>query len=312
MSRASMRGQPSIEAVIRVHARRRPLAYRVRDYGGSFLFLVPFLLFWIAFVVYPLVFSFITSLHRWNTLTGDAGFIGLRNYYNILINAGSILFTRFWSGMEHTVLFVVITVPSLVILALVLALLIAESPWRGIFRPVFYVPGVLSVAVASAIWKWIFQSPGLISTYLNVNINWLTETVPAWATIIVTTLWWTVGINMVILLAGILEVSKDYHEAAMIDGATWLQRVVHVTIPILRPVLGFVVITQTLASFGLFGQTQLITGGGPGEETTPIVQYIYNEATGNNYATASAMTFLLGLVLIIIAIAQLRFLRQQT
>ena len=312
MAGTSARRQSSVGATLRVSMRRRPLGSNLRDYCGSLLFLMPFLLFWIAFVVYPLVFSFNTSLHKWNTLTGDAGFIGFRNYYNILFNSSTILFARFWTGMEHTVLFVVITVPLLVLLALLLAILVADSPWRSVFRPIFYIPGVLSVTVACSIWKWIFQTPGLVSTYLHLNVDWLTQTIPAWTTIIVTTLWWTVGINMVILLAGVLEIPKDYHEAAMIDGASWFRRVLHITIPILRPVLGFVVITQTLASFGLFGQTQLITGGGPGEETTPIVQYIYNEATGNNYATASAMTFLLGLVLIAIAIVQLRFLRRQT
>ena len=310
MARTSVSGQSSAEPQ-RVKTRRRSFGTQFRDYGGSFLFLVPFLVFWLAFVFFPLLFSFMTSLHKWNTLTGDAGFIGFRNYNSILFTPDSILFSRFWGGMEHTVVFVIITVPLLVLLALLLSLLIAESRWHNIFRPIFYIPSVLSVTVACSVWRWIFQSPGLISTYLHWNVNWLTEDIPAWTTIIVTTLWWTVGSSMVILLAGILEVPRDYHEAAMIDGATWLQRIISITLPILRPVLGFVVITQTLASFGLFGQTQLITQGGPGEETTPIVQYIYNEATGNNYATASAMTFSLGVVLIVIAIVQLRFLRQQ-
>jgi multiple sugar transport system permease protein len=312
MARASAPGQPAVGTRIGAGVHRQPLGSKLRDYGGSLLFLAPFLLFWLAFVFYPLAFSFNTSLHKWNTLTGDAGFIGFRNYYNILFNRDSILFTRFWSGMAHTALFVVVTVPLLVVLALMLAILVADSPWRNFFRPVFYIPGVLSVTVACAIWRWNFQDPGLINTYLHLNVNWF-ETEPwAWLTIIITTLWWTVGLNMVILLAGILEIPKDYHEAAMIDGATWLQRVRSITVPILRPVLGFVVVTQTLASFGLFGQSQLITAGGPGEDTTPIVLYIFNQVIQNsNYATASAMTFILGVFLILISIMQLRSLRRQ-
>lgn len=291
----------------------RRVRAKLFDYSGSFLFLLPFLLFWLAFVLYPLIFSFITSLHRWSTLTGDQGFVGFRNYYNILLNSDSLYFNQFWPGMEHTALFVVITVPCLVVLSLLLALLLAEAPGRNIFRPIFYIPSVLSVTVACAIWRWIFQTPGLINNYLGVNINWLTTEPWAWVTIIVTTLWWTVGLNMVILLSGLLEIPKDYYEAAMIDGAGWFGRIRYITLPILRPILSFVVITQTLASFGLFGQSQLITLGGPGEETTPIVLYIFNETSANNnFAIGSAMTFLLGLVLIVLALLQLPFLRSQT
>lgn len=296
----------------RAETRRGHGATRFLDYSGSFLFLLPFLLFWLAFVLYPLIFSFITSLHRWNTLSGDQGFVGFRNYYNILFNPNSLYFNQFWPGMEHTVLFVVITVPCLVLLALLLALLLADAPWRNVFRPIFYIPSVLSVTVACAIWRWIFQSPGLINNYLGLNVNWLTTEPWAWMTIIITTLWWTVGLNMVILLAGVLEIPKDYYEAAMIDGTGWLGRVRYITLPILRPILSFVVITQTLASFGLFGQAQLITLGGPGEETTPIVLYIFSEtSTNNNFAIGSAMTFLLGVVLIVLSLVQLPFLRSQ-
>ncbi len=312
MARASIPESPTIGARRGAVAHRRSLGNKLRDYGGSLLFLIPFILFWLAFVFYPLAYSFNTSLHRWSALSGDEGFVGFRNYHNILFNPDSALYSNFWSGMVHTALFVVITVPSLVVLALVLAILVADSPWRNFFRPVFYIPAVLSVTVACAVWRWIFQDPGLINTYLGLHINWL-ETEPwAWLTIIITTLWWTVGLNMVILLAGVLEIPRDYHEAAMIDGATWFQRVRGITLPILSPVLGFVVITQTLASFGLFGQPQLITRGGPGDDTTSIVYRIFNEVySGNNYATASAMTFLLGLVLVVISIVQLRFLRRQ-
>lgn len=282
------------------------------DYFSSFLFVVPFLLFWLGFVVYPLLFAFNTSLHRWSTLSGDLGFVGWRNYYNILFNTNSLFHDEFWTGLGHTALFTVITVPLLVVLSLTLAILLAGSAWRHIFRPIFYIPSVLSVTVACAVARWIFQNPGMIDTTLHLDINWLLTEPWAWITLVLTTVWWTVGVNMVILLAGVLEVPKDYHEAGMVDGAGWLQRQWFITLPILRPVLGFVVITQTLASFGLFGQAQLITGGGPGEETTPIVLYIFNEVNNNNFSIAAAMTFLLGVVLIILALGQMRFLRSQT
>lgn len=291
-------------------ARRRPLLVAVRDYGGSLLFLAPYLLFFIAFLLAPLIYAFILSLHNWNILAGDQGFVGLRHYGYILFRPDSILFTEFWSGMAHTALFAIITVPLLVGIALALALLLATSPFRTLFRMIFFIPSILSVTIACTIWLWIFGSGGLLNKYLGQSIPWLTTQPWAWMTIIITTLWWTVGINMVILLAGVLDVPREYHEAAMIDGATAWQRVVHITLPSMRPILGFVVITQMLASFGLFAQPQLLTGGGPGEETTSITLYIYNEAfSKNNLATASAMSFALGLVLVLIALVQLRFFR---
>lgn len=296
----------------RHRARRRPLGVRVRDYGGSFLFLVPYLLFFVAFLLAPLIYAFILSLHNWNTLSGDQGFVGFRHYGYILFTPGSTLFGEFWGGMAHTALFVAVTVPLLVGLSLLLALLVADAPLRGLFRTVLYIPSILSVTVASTIWLFIFQSGGLLDTYLRQDIPWLTTQPWAWLTIIITTLWWTMGFNMIVLLNGVLTVPRDYHEAAMIDGAGAARRVWSITLPTIRPILAFVFITNVLASFGLFAQAQLLTGGGPGDETRPITLYIYNAAFGSdNLATASALSFTLGLILVAVALVQLRLFRAQ-
>jgi multiple sugar transport system permease protein len=219
--------------------------------------------------------------------------------------------------MENTVLFSVISVPLLVIVALIFALLLATGPARNFFRAIYYVPSVLSVAVAMTIWLWIFNSNGIANTYLHQSLPWLIQQPYAWLTIFISTLWWTPGFNMVILLAGIMEVPNDYHEAARIDGASGLQRIWYITLPILRPVLAFVIITQMIASFGLFGQPFILTHGGPStiggptQSTMPVALQIYNEAFGNdqNLALASTESFVLGVILIILAVMQLRFFR---
>jgi len=297
--------------------RHRSLAVRSRDYAGSFLFVVPYFLFFVAFLLWPLIYALWVSLRTWTTTGGDQGFTGLRHYYNLLFNFKLDETVAFWQSMENTALFAVITIPLLVLLALILALLLVNGPWRSFFRSVFYVPAILSVAVAMTIWLWILQNQGVLDTYLHDNIPWLIRQPWAWIAIIIATLWWTPGFNMVVLLAGLLEIPNDYYEAAKIDGANGMHRLVYITLPLLRPVLAFVTITQMIASFGLFGQPFILTKGGPStiggptQSTTPVALQMYNETfgTAQNLGLACAMSFVLGLILIILAVLQIRFFR---
>ncbi len=295
----------------------RGMGVQLRDYAGSFLFVVPYLLFFAAFTVVPLVYAFWVSLHTWTTVGGNAGFDGLAHYYNLFFRYDISVVQQYWNGMLNTVFFSIFSVPLLVILALIFALLLANGPFRNFFRAIYYVPAVLSVAVAMTVWLWIFQSGGMANSYLHSNVPWLIQQPYAWLTIFISTLWWTPGFNMVILLAGIMEVPNDYHEAAKIDGANGLQRIWYITLPILRPILAFVVITQMIASFGLFGQPFILTHGGPStiggptSSTMPVALTMYNEAFGTdqNLALAAAESFVLGVILVILAVASLRFFR---
>lgn len=292
-------------------SRNKSLSYRLRDYGGSFLFVVPYLVFFFAFLLGPLLFAAYMSVHNWQTIGGNQGFIGLQHYQRILTDTNSIEYQDFLRGMKNTGLFVIISVPLLVIVPFFLALLLANGPFRSFFRGIFYLPAVLSVTVAMTIWLWIFQPQGLLNGYLHTNTQWLINTPTAWFAIIISTLWWTIGFNMVVLLAGVIDVPQDYHEAAKIDGANAVQRVWYITVPVLRPILAFITITQTLASFGLFGQPFILTQGGPQRTTEPIMYTIYLEAFGGNQdiGAASAMSFILGAVLVVIALILLRVFR---
>ncbi len=291
---------------------RRSRLSRLRDHIGSFLFVVPFLLFFSAFTLWPMVYAFWVSLHDWMTISGNQGWAGLDHYYNLLFNYSTLTSVQdYWTGMANTAFFAIVSVPMLVIVALIFALLLASAPARTFFRALYYVPAILSVAVSMTIWLWILQNQGIASTYIHQNWPWLIEQPYAWISIFLATLWWTPGFNMVVLLAGILGVPQELHEAARIDGANAVQRVWYVTLPLLRPVLAFVTITQMIASFGLFGQPFILTHGGPGTSTTPVALAMYNEAFGadQNLGLAAAESFLLGVVLIVLAVAQLRIFR---
>jgi len=280
------------------------------------LFVLPYFLFFAAFLLWPLAYALWVSLRTWTTTGGDQGFTGLRHYYNLFFNWKLDDTVYFWQSLENTGFFAIITIPLLVVLALILALLLAHGPLRTFFRSVFYVPAVLSVAVAMTVWLWILQNGGVLDSYIHNSIPWLIQQPWAWVSIIIATLWWTPGFNMIVLLAGLMNIPNDYYEAARIDGANGFQQLLFITLPLLRPVLAFVTITQMIASFGLFGQPLILTHGGPGvggptQSTTPVALQMYNEAfgTSQNLALACAMSFVLGLILVILAVAQIRFFR---
>lgn len=292
-------------------ARRKSAGILFRDYFTSFLFVVPYLFFFIAFLFGPLLWSAWMSIHNWSTIGGNQGFIGLKHYEEILFNSSSISFEDFWRGMKNTGFFVIISVPMLVIIPFCLALLLANGPFRTFFRGLFYLPAVLSVSVAMTIWLWIFNPQGILNGIFHTQTQWLTNTPTAWFAIIISTLWWTIGFNMVVMLAGVVDVPNDYYEAAKIDGANAWHRIWYITIPVLRPILAFVTITQTLASFGLFGQPFILTGGGPQHTTEPIMYTIYLKAfsSDQDIGSAAAMSFILGAILVAVSIVMLRFFR---
>lgn len=317
MSEGSVAATPAVSTTTAV--RRRSVAARLSDYGGSFLFVVPYLCFFLAFIVWPIVYALWVSLRNWTTTGGDTGFTGLRHYYNLLFNWKLDATVYFWDSLENTAFYAIVTIPLLVLLSLILALLLVNAPWRTFFRGLFYVPAVLSVAVAMTVWLFILQNQGILDTYLHNSIPWLIRQPWAWMSIIIATLWWTPGFNMIVLLAGLIDIPNDYYEAAKIDGANGLQRIWYITLPLLRPILAFVTITQMIASFALYGQPFILTKGGPGlggitQSTTPVVLQMYNETFGpdQNLALACAMTFILGIILIILALLQLRFFFRTT
>lgn len=287
----------------------KPLGFRIREYLGSFLFVLPYLLFFIAFLLGPLIYALYMSFHSWQTIGGNQGFIGWTHYYNILFNSASVDFEDFWRGMRNTGFFVIVSVPLLVLIPFILALLLANAPFRNFFRAVFYLPAVLSVTVAMTIWLWIFNPQGALNGILHTQTQWLINAPTAWFAIIISTVWWTIGFNMVVLLAGVIDVPNDYYEAARIDGANALQRIWYITVPVLRPILAFVTITQTLASFNLFGQPFILTQGGPEHATEPIMYTVYLTAFGSeqDLGMAATMSFVLGLMLVIISLFLLRF-----
>ena len=247
-----------------------------------YLFLLPHFVIFLAFIVWPFIFGVWVSLQDFDLFADRRGipspFVGLENYLD-LIDPTSLRFERFWQTLWNTVLFVLISTPTLVIISLALAnLLNARFRGRNLFRGIYFAPWTLSVAVVGLVWWWIFQSQGgLLGNMLEAigidSPGWLTTQPWAWLTILIATIWWTIGFNTIILLAGMQAISADLYEAAAIDGANKWQQFWQITVPSLRPILLLVITLQIIASFNLVGQPQIMTAGGPNAETMPVLLY---------------------------------------
>ena len=258
------------------------------------------------------------SLHNWDFLLPNKPFVGTENY-TALFDPSSVQFESFWNGMKATGLFVLISVPFLVVLPLLLAILLNRKfPGRTFFRAIFFAPFVLGVAVIGLMWAYLLDpSFGLVNGMLGAlglpdDTAWTTSQPYAWISLAGVTVWWTMGFNAVIYLAGLGDIPADHYEAAELDGASSWQQLRYITIPGLRPVLVFIVITTILASANMFGQSYLITHGGPGDTTRTAIMVITDLGLSQyRMGEASAMSYVLAVFLSLIALVNFWALREK-
>lgn len=288
-----------------------------------YLFILPHLIFFVIFSAFPFGLGLFISLFEYDILRPEANkFVGLQNYAN-LFTSGSVEYPVFWNSLTNTLEFVVISVPFLVILPLLLAVLLNTNlRGKNLFRAIYFTPWVLSSAVVGLLGFWIFQSQGGLLNYylrdLGVAVpRWLSTMPWAWFAILIVTVWWTSGFNMVIILAALQNIPAALYEAASIDGATWWQRFRYITIPMLRPVLVFIVIITIIASFNLFAQPLFMTNGGPaqsggGGSTEPIMLRIYNEGfVRNRMGSSAAMSFVVASIMMVVSYFNFRLFRER-
>lgn len=282
----------------------------------AYLFMAPYLVLFTIFVVVPFVFGIWVSLHAWDPLLPVKPFVGLQNYVD-LATPGSTTFEPFWNSMEATGKFTLYSVPLLVVIPLLLALMLnREFRGRNFFRATFFAPYVLGVAVIGILWRFLLDpNVGLLNYYLGVlglpdNIPWITDLPWAWFSLVGATVWWTLGFNTVIYLAGLQDIDPALYDAAKVDGANGWQRFVNVTLPGLRPVLLFVITVTILASANMFGQSYIITQGAPGNDTKVAIWYIAEQGLRFfKMGPAAAMSYVLALALAVVSIANFALFR---
>ncbi len=261
-----------------------------------YLFMAPGLLLLCVFFAYPLLDTFWLSLHSYN-LFSPARFIGLDNFHRAFNDE------LFWRVLANTLLYALMVVPALVVLSFALALLVNNAlPGIRIFRTLYYIPVITSIVVAGIVWKWLYNSDGLINALLRnfgiVGPSWLADTrgVPqafmqflgietqsvwfsepaiALASIAVVTIWKAAPYYMIIYLAGLQGIPTELEEAARVDGANRWHVIRHITIPSIRPYTLVVCIIATIAALRTFGEVYVMTGGGPFHRTNLLAYYIY-------------------------------------
>ncbi|WP_131104899.1 carbohydrate ABC transporter permease [Ornithinimicrobium sufpigmenti] len=282
------------------------------------LFLAPYLTLFTVFVIAPIVYGAWISLHRYDYTLPGKPFVGLDNYLTLL-RPGSITFDIFWDSMQATVIFTVTSVPLLLVIPLLVALVMNRSfPGRNVFRAVFFAPYVLGVAVVAVLWRYLLdRNIGLVNYYLDAiglpgDIAWTTSVPAAWVALVGVTVWWTLGFNAVIYLAGLQDIPRELYESARVDGANGWQQFRHVTLPGLRPVLSFVTMVTIIASVNMFGQSYLMTEGGPGRATRTAIYQIAETGLRNyQMGSASAMSYVLTVFLMLLSLGVFWLFRER-
>lgn len=308
-----------------------------RESFTAYLYLLPATLILLAFHFLPIFYAFFISLNKWGIL--QERFVGLQNYVNLLRDSD------FWQSLSVTIWFVVGTVPIGLALSLIVAVLLFQNiKGRGIFRTLFFLPNITSVVAAGVVWAWIFNVQyGVFNYFLErigiERLQWLQEPrglfevianrmgvtisgVPdfllgpsvALCAIIIMTIWYSIGFNMIIFLAGLGSISKDVYEAARIDGASERQLFWRVTLPLLSPTTFFLLIISVIRSFQAFNQIYAMTirngpAGGPLNTTRTVTVYVVNTAfLGGNpkMGYASAAAFILFAIILLLTILQFR------
>jgi multiple sugar transport system permease protein len=285
----------------------------VRDTMSGYLFLTPFFVLYCILKLWPIVRGFWISLHRWETIGTNVSYLGLGNYQRIMEDR------LFWEAVQHTLYFTLLSTPTLIIGGLCLALILNWSLFKGgVFRTLFYLPNVLSTSVIGLIFLAVLgaSNAGLVNKFLSSfgigPIPFLLDSFWAMPSVAFATLWWTVGFNMLILLAGLQSIPEEVNDAAKVDGASGLKHFWFITLPLLRRPLMLVTILQVISSFQVFGQIDVMTKGGPGGQTRSLVYYIF-ERSFKDYQLGygSAMAFLLFAVLFVLSITQLRLFSRE-
>jgi multiple sugar transport system permease protein len=244
------------------------------DRGRGFLYVAPYLAIFVLMLVVPLVIGVRLSMTR-GDLFGIREFVGFDNFARLFVDP------VFLQSVWNTFYFVLLTVPAMTAIGLALALALNhQSRLAAVLRAIFFASTVLSVTVVTLIWRLVLIPEGGLAAVLarvigQEPVAFLSEQALAMPSVAVTTIWWGIGLPMVLFLAALQQVPRDMYEAAALDNASRARTLLSITLPSIRRTIVLVIVVEIILQFQLFGQAQLMTGGGPNNSTRPIVLFIY-------------------------------------
>ena len=272
----------------------------------AYAMIAPGVLVYLVFVLAPVLIGLVYSFTNYN-FSGTTKFVGLRNYYYLYQDS------NFGQSVQNTVIYSIFTIFPQIVIGFLLAVAFNSkiTPVKSAFRAAIYLPNVTSMVAISMVWLWIYN-PGtgiLDRLFIELGltpVNWLANPNTALGSLIVMAIWRSVGFNMIVNLAGLQSIPDSLYEAATIDGATPFRQMVSITIPMMAPTTFFLLVINTINSFMVFEQVQIMTGGGPLNTTTTVVHQIYLNAF-QDFRMGYAMSMAMVLFLIVVAVTLLNF-----
>ncbi len=268
--------------------------------GFSLPFLIPLLLFWII----PLISAFSISFTDWDYISPDFNFVGLSNYKEMFADSDFI------RALINTFVFAVGTIFPIIILGFLLALLFQKAfAGSKVFQMIIFSPWITPAVAVSMVWSWIYDpQKGFANFALSMlglaPSQWLQSSKTALAAVIIFTIWKSVGWTFLFYLGALSQVSKSVYEAADVDGASYLSKLWHITVPFISPTTFFLFIVNLIQSIQVYDQIQIMTQGGPGGSTTTLL-YLYYNKSFQNYQMGPANAVAIMILIIIIALSLL-------
>lgn len=291
------------------------LSYRNKERFNIFLLLLPWILTFLVFWVYPVIYSFILSLSEYKTLSNETTFVGLKNYISLFSD------DTFLKALSNTLIFVGVTVPITTMLATALAVMVdrTNGKLKEFFKAAYFLPSVTSLVVIALIFKNLYSKEGYINTLLNMvgmsgqPDGWLQSVSTALPAIMAMDIWIATGYYMIIVLAGLQTIPKDLYEAADISGASHWEQFKAITLPMLKPTLLFIMVVNTIKSFQIFIEIYVMTKGGPLNETVTMVYLVYRDAfeMADKMGYASAVAYVLFFIIMMITLLQMKLLKEK-
>ncbi|NOU91344.1 ABC transporter permease subunit [Paenibacillus sp. LMG 31460] len=290
-----------------IETKKKSQSFRRHEQATAFWFIFPAIALLLVFVFYPMLQAFIISFKNYSLVGAGDVFVGMDNYVHLMKDRA------FFNSLKHSFYFAIIVIPIQTSVALGLALLIQKkTAAAGLFRTLYFIPVIISTAVAATVFKLIYNKEfGLLNSVLKALhlpvTSFLSDPDTAMNGIIVLGIWKGAGFFMIIFLAGLNNISPDLYEAARVDGASRIQQFFKITLPLLNRTMAFVVIMTTIDAIKLSGLVFVMTNGGPNSSTETVVFYIYKQAFTQmrmGYATAAA--FVLFAIVLTISLIQMK------
>jgi ABC-type sugar transport system permease subunit len=273
------------------------MKYNESIQNKGFYFVLPSLIIYGIFLIYPMLSAFHYSFFKWNMIS-ESKYVGLKHYIRMFGDR------RFWNSYMTTLHFTLISVFIIIILSFLLALLFQQNMmFKNTFQSAIFLPVILTMVAIAVVWQFMFQSTGVFSNIFldifGINIKWLTSKSITPYSMILVNVWKITGYYMIIFIAGLLNIPNTFYESSKVDGATYLQRLIYITIPLMKNTFILAFVSGVIFSFAAFPQQYVMTEGGPARSTEVLALLIYKQAfefTKFGYSSAISVAFFLTLL----------------